>query len=143
MEPAADTPQDTAPGIAPPCLILCTTCRAGRTLAEGETPPGQILFDSLAAALAAHPAPPVTLRAAKCLSVCAQGCAGAMTQAGKWSYLLGRLDQAPPADLLAYAETYAAHPTGAVLPSRRPESLRGAVLGRLPSLTDAPQESAA
>ncbi|MCQ4161745.1 DUF1636 domain-containing protein [Roseomonas sp. GC11] len=141
----APDPQDSPPQerAAPPCLVVCTTCRAGRPLAEGEVAPGQILHDAVAAALAAHPAPPMTLRGVKCFSVCSQGCAAAMTQAGKWSYLLGPLSTGQVADLMAYAETYAAHPTGAVLPSRRPESLRGAVLGRLPSLTDAPQEPAA
>jgi len=121
-----------------PCLVVCTTCRAGRPLAEGAVPPGQRLHDAVAEALAAHPAPPVTLRGVRCLAVCEQGCAAAMTQEGKWSYLLGRLDadRAPEtaADLLLYGSAYAAHATGALLPSRRPESLRRAVLGRLPAL---------
>ncbi|MFC7608026.1 DUF1636 family protein [Teichococcus aestuarii] len=105
--------------------------------------PGRHLLAALEQALAAHPAPPVELRPVTCLSVCQQGCAAAMTQPGKWSYLLGRLSPALAADLLAYGETYAAHATGAVLPSRRPDSLRSVVLGRLPSLTETPKENAA
>lgn len=128
---------------AKPVLLVCTTCRAGRTLEEGETPPGRHLLAALEQALAAHPAPPVELRPVTCLSVCAQGCAAAMTQPGKWSYLLGRLSPELADDLLAYGETYAAHATGAVLPSRRPDSLRSVVLGRLPSLTETPKENAA
>lgn len=140
-----DTPQHALPKAATPrpVLLVCTTCRAGRPLAEGETAPGRHLLDALEQALAAHPAPPVALRPVTCLSVCQQGCAAAMTQPGKWSYLLGRLSPALAEDLLAYGETYAAHATGAVLPSRRPESLRGAVLGRIPSLTDAAKDNAA
>lgn len=125
---------------ARPVLLVCTTCRAGRPLAEGETPPGRHLLEALEQALAAHPAPPVELRPVTCLSVCQQGCAAAMTQPGKWSYLLGRLSPELAADLLTYGETYAAHASGAVLPSRRPDSLRSVVLGRLPSLADASQK---
>ncbi|KAA2211810.1 DUF1636 family protein [Teichococcus oryzae] len=119
---------------SPPCLVVCTTCRAGRPLAEGETPPGQHLHDAVAAALAAWDGPPpLELRGAKCLAACERGCTAAMAAPGKWSYLLGHLDAALAPDLLRYAEAYAAHRTGAVLPSRRPESLRRAVLGRIPS----------
>lgn len=135
-----DMPQHDLPK---PVLLVCTTCRAGQPLAEGETPPGRHMLDALEHALAAHPAPPVELRPVTCLSVCRQGCAAAMTQPGKWSYLLGHLSPALAGDLLAYGETYAAHATGAVLPSRRPESLRGAVLGRLPSLAEPSKDNAA
>ncbi len=124
---------------SPPCLVVCTTCRARRPLAEGETPPGQILHDAVAAALAAHAgAPPLELRGAACLSACDQGCTAVMATPGKWSYLLGHLDAGMAADLLRYAETYAASASGAVLRSRRPESLRHAVLGRVPSFLSAP-----
>lgn len=130
------------PNREPPTLLVCVTCRANRPLAEGETPPGRRLHDAVAAALAAHPAPPVALRPVTCLAVCERGCAAAMTAPGKWSYLLGHLEAGQAADLLAYGATYAAHPSGAVLPSRRPESLRRAVLGRLPSLLPAPESAA-
>lgn len=110
-------------------LHVCTTCRAGRPLAEGETAPGQHLFDAVAAA-----ATEVTVLPVKCLSSCDAGCAAAISAPGKWTYLLGRLDLALVPDLLAYAGTYAQHPTGTVLPSRRPASLARVVLGRMPDL---------
>ncbi len=112
-----------------PTLHVCTTCRTGLPLAEGEIPPGQHMFDAVAAL-----APPgVDLRPVKCLSLCDHGCAAAISMPGKWSYLLGRLDPSLAPDLLTYAETYAQHPTGTVLPSRRPASLARIVLGRLPA----------
>ena len=71
----------------------------------------------------------------KCLSSCDNGCAAAISAPGKWTYLLGRLDPSLAPDLLAYAATYARHPTGTVLPSKRPPSLAKMILGRMPDLT--------
>lgn len=111
-------------------LHVCTTCRAGRPLAEGETPPGQHMLDAIA-----RIAPPdLDVRPVKCLSSCDNGCAAAISSPGKWTYLLGRLEPALAADLLTYAASYAAHPTGTVLPSRRPASLARMILGRMPDL---------
>jgi len=116
-----------------PILHICTTCRAGLPLEPGQTAPGQHMHDAVAALLAAAPAD-VELRAVTCLSSCDNGCAAAISQPGKWSYLLGRLDTSLAPDLLAYAALYAAHRTGTVLPSKRPPSLARMVLGRLPDL---------
>ena len=113
-----------------PILHVCTTCRAGLPLAEGQIPPGRRMHD----AVAAHPAAEaVELREVACLSLCDHGCAAAIAMPGKWSYLLGRLDTAMAGDLLAYAATYARSATGTVLPSKRPASLARMVLGRLPA----------
>jgi predicted metal-binding protein len=85
-------------------------------------------------AVAGHPnAGRVDLREAVCLSSCDNGCAAAIAMPGKWRYLLGRLDPSLAGDLLDYAAIYAAHPTGTVLPSRRPASLARMVLGRMPA----------
>lgn len=115
-----------------PILHVCTTCRAGLPLAEGQTAPGRHMHDAVAALLASDPA--VELREVACLSSCDAGCAAAISQPGKWTYLLGRLDPTLAADLLDYAATYAASRTGTVLPSKRPASLSRMVLGRVPSL---------
>ncbi len=117
-----------------PTLHVCTTCRAGLPLAEGQAAPGRSMHD----AVATHPnASRVVLREVACLSSCDQGCAAAISMPGKWSYLLGRLDPALAGDLLDYAATYAAHATGTVLPSKRAASLARMVLGRLPALEPA------
>ena len=113
-----------------PTLHVCTTCRAGEPLSEGEPVRGQRLFDAVAAAAPAE----LRVLPVKCLSSCDHGCAAAISAPGKWTYLLGRLDAGLVPDLLAYAGTYAAHPTGTVLPSRRPASLARVVLGRMPCL---------
>lgn len=114
-----------------PRLFVCVTCRAGRAPAEGEAVPGRVLHDALARLLAG-PAPSVELREIACLANCERGCSAAIAMRGKWGYLLGRLDAALAPDLLAYAAAYAASASGTVLPSRRPASLRHAILGRFP-----------
>ncbi len=121
-----------------PTLHVCTTCRAGQSLAEGATPAGQSMFEAVAAAAG----PDVRVLPVKCLSSCDHGCAAAISTPGKWTYLLGRLAPSLVPDLLAYAATYAQHPTGTVLPSKRPASLAKIVLGRMPDLTPALAEAA-
>ncbi len=116
-------------------LHVCITCRAGRTLAEGEPPPGRLLHEAVARARGGAPDTPVEVREVTCLAACDQGCSAALTGPGKWGYLLGRLTLGHAADLLAYGAAYAASASGAVLPSRRPASLRTVVLGRLPALS--------
>ncbi len=117
-----------------PILHICTTCRAGLPLEPGQTAPGQHMHDAVAALLAVAPTG-LELRPVTCLSSCDSGCAAAISQPGKWSYLLGRLDTSLAADLLTYAAAYAAHRTGTVLPSKRPPTLARMVLGRLPDLS--------
>ncbi len=113
-----------------PVLHVCTTCRAGLPLAEGQIPPGRHMHD----AVAQHPAAEsVELREVACLSLCDNGCAAAISMPGKWSYLLGRLDTSLAGDLLDYAARYAQSSTGTVLPSKRAPSLARMVLGRLPA----------
>jgi len=119
-----------------PTLHVCTTCRAGQTLAKSDKRPGQHMLDAIAAHLDPH-APAVDLQEVVCLSSCDHGCAAAISAPGKWTYLLGRLEPGMAADLLSYAETYARSATGTVLPSRRPASLARVVLGRMPDLTQA------
>ena len=131
-------PSNLSAPAAIPVLHVCVTCRAGQVLADDDVRPGRLLHDAVQRLLGGMPAPPVALRPVTCLSCCTNGCTAAISSPGKWSYLLGHLDAAVAADLLAYGATYAASANGAVLPSRRPESLRGSVLGRMPDLVELP-----
>jgi predicted metal-binding protein len=116
-----------------PRLIVCTTCRAGRPPAEGETPLGAHLHAALAGLIAAR-GPGIGLQEVACMANCERGCSAALAMPGKWTFLLGHLTPDHAADLLTYAATYAAHATGTIMPSRRPPSLRNAVVGRVPHL---------
>jgi predicted metal-binding protein len=118
-----------------PRLILCTTCRNGHTLAKGEATPGALLHGALQALIAdLDPSASVDLREVACLANCDRGCSAVIAMSGKWTYLLGGLDQSVAADLLTYVAAYAASATGTVLPSRRPASLRNMIIGRVPHL---------
>ena len=119
-----------------PCLIVCTTCRARLPLADGEAPPGARLHAALRDLL--RDGAPVALREASCMANCERGCTAAIAMPGKWTYLLGFLAPALAGDVIDYAARYAASATGAVMPSRRPDSLRGTILGRIPHLEAAP-----
>lgn len=121
-----------------PTLHICTTCRAGLPLADSQTAPGQVFHDTVATLAG----PTLRVLPVKCLSSCEQGCAAAISDPGKWTYLLGRLAPEQAGDLVAYAATYAAHPTGTVLPSKRPASLARMILGRMPDLTVALAQAA-
>ncbi len=113
-----------------PHLHICITCRAGRALAEGDTPAGQHLHDAVAG-LASEA---VRVQAVTCLASCERGCAAVISAPGKWGYLLGGLSDDLATDLLTYAGAYAASKTGTVMPSKRPASLLGVVLGRFPPM---------
>jgi predicted metal-binding protein len=105
-----------------PSLHVCITCQGGEGARLHAALAGLLLGDDQ-----------VVLREVTCFASCGRGCTASISAAGKWSYLLGDLSLAHAEDLLTYAGIYAAHPSGAVLPSRRPESLRGNVVARLPA----------
>ena len=118
-----------------PRLIICNTCRAGRELADGETPPGALLHAELSRLLEPSSGEAaVELRETSCMANCERGCSAAIAMPGKWTYVLGHLAPGLAADLLAYAGTYAASSTGTVMPSRRPATLARVVIARVPPL---------
>jgi len=113
-----------------PVLHVCVTCRANQPVVDGQPVPGQMLFDAVADALGADAA--VDLRPVVCLGNCNDGCSVAVTQDGKWSYLLGHLSPDHAADLVAYGAAFAASENGTVWRSGRAPSLRDAIVARIP-----------
>lgn len=120
------------------CLYICQTCtgdaaEGARTAAEidaaGDPRPGALLLEAVTAAAVGTD---LSVQGVKCLSNCETGCSAALVQPGKWGYLLGRLTPDHAADLVAYARAYAEKPTGTVMPSKRPDSLRDVIQGRVP-----------
>ena len=108
-------------------LHVCTTCKAGEPVAEGDLPPGALLLAALGAAPAGVRIVPV-----ECLSACTNGCAVALSSPGKWSYVYGRLTPADAADILAGAAAYADAPDGIVPWRARPVIFRKQSLARIP-----------
>ena len=108
-------------------LHVCITCRAGEKPVSGEPVLGLRLFEAVAALQG-----PTMLRSVVCLGNCAQGCSAAVSQPGKWSYLLGHMGPGHAADLVAYAAAYAASDNGTVWRSQRADSLRDAIVARIP-----------
>lgn len=119
-------------GAARPCLHVCVTCRAGLPLAPGETPLGVFLHRAMAAAIGESGAN-IELRSVECLATCERGCTATIAQPGKWSYLLGGLTPHHAADLVGYAQSYAASRSGTIMPSRRAASLKDMILARFPA----------
>lgn len=127
--------------MARPFLYVCTTCKQdGAPLAEGETPPGKLLYEAVAEKLAAMgDAAPVEVEPVVCFANCEQGCSAGVSQPGKWAYMVGHIGPEHADDLIAYAAAYAKSDRGAVLRSGRPESLRHAIVGRFPTHLAFPQ----
>jgi predicted metal-binding protein len=124
-------PMPTASIPSQPCLHVCTTCRSGEALVEGQDVPGRRMFDAVQAVID-RDASGVTLLPVVCLGNCAQGCSAAVTQDGKWSYLLGHMRPEQAADLVGYAVAYGASENGTVWRSGRAASLRDAMVARIP-----------
>jgi predicted metal-binding protein len=113
-------------------LHVCTTCKAGEPVPEGDARPGALLH----AALVAGGAPDgVRIVPVECLSACNTGCAVALSMPGGWSYVYGRLtlDDAPA--ILEGAAKYAATSDGIVPWRDRPTVFRKQSIARIPPLT--------
>ena len=117
-------------------LHVCITCRAGQTLAEGETTPGARLRDAI---IEAGVPDGVNLVPVECLSACSQGCSVALSAPGRWAYVYGRLSQENARDVVAGAAAYAAAPDGIVPWRSRPEIFRKQSLARIPPVVALPE----
>ena len=112
-------------------LHICTTCKAGLPVTEGEACEGARLY----AALAALPAPDgVQVLAIECLSACNTGAALCLSKPGAWGYVYGRLSAENAADILAGAAAYAKTNDGLVPWRERPTIFRKQSIARIPPL---------
>ena len=112
-------------------LYVCTTCRAGQPVLEGEACPGARLHADLLPLVPEG----VTLRAVECLSACTNGCSVALSAPGKWTYVYGRLDPAEHgAAILEGAARYAASGDGLVPWRERPVIFRKQSIARIPPM---------
>lgn len=115
-------------------LYVCTTCRSGEPVKEGQPVPGARLH----AALVATGVPSgVRLVPVECLSACSSGCAVSLAAPGAWSYVYGHLTEEDAPAILEGAARYAATPDGLVPWRERPEVFRKHGLARIPPLETA------
>ncbi|MDO9638441.1 MAG: DUF1636 domain-containing protein [Pseudotabrizicola sp.] len=112
-------------------LHVCTTCRAGEPVVDGQPVPGARLH---AALLAQGKAAGVRIVSVECLSACSAGCAVSLSAPGAWSYVYGRLTEADAPTILDGAARYGATADGIVPWRDRPEIFRKQSLARIPPL---------
>lgn len=110
-------------------LFVCTTCRAGEPVVEGQPVAGTRLYDTLKATPTPHG---LTVMPVECLSACNNGCAVALSAPGRWSYVYGRLAESDAPDILTGAAAYAASADGLVPWRERPAIFRKQSLARIP-----------
>ncbi len=110
---------------------VCMTCKAGQPLPDGQVAPGAQLFAALNADITPQG---VEIRPVECLSACDHGCNIALTQAGAWSYVYGRLTLADVPEILRGAAAYAATTDGIVPWRERPVIFRKQSLARIPPM---------
>jgi predicted metal-binding protein len=110
-------------------LYVCTTCKAGEPVPDGDPRPGARLH----AALTAEGAPEgVRIVGVECLSACNTGCAISLTKPGAWSYVYGRLTLDDVPAILEGAGKYAATADGIVPWRDRPTVFRKQSIARIP-----------
>ncbi len=139
--PLADRDRPSS-GVEPVTLHICVTCRrGGEPLEPREERSGAKLALALGREVEARPDARVRLRPVECLSGCKRGCTVAISEPGKWTFVIADIDPARHAsDLIAFAEQYAAHPEGLPQWRERPEIVKRSVLARVPPLTPSQPE---
>ena len=112
-------------------LYVCTTCKAGTPVPEGDAPPGAQLHAALTQATVPQG---VRIVGIECLSACNTGCAISLAKPGAWSYVYGRLTLDDVPAILDGAGKYAATVDGIVPWRDRPTVFRKQSIARIPPL---------
>lgn len=119
-------------------LLVCTTCRMGQPVEEGEACLGAQLYGALESSGLPEG---VTLKPVECFSNCDYGCSVAMRGGHeRWSYVYGKLDPEKVGIVLDGVARYRATADGLVPWRERPEHFRKNCIARIPPL--APKEAA-
>ena len=118
-------------------LHVCTSCRPRGTPREPErSRPGFILYEALRNSISDSPLQHVVdVRPTPCLSICPRPCGIALSLPGAWTYLFG--DQNPgetTRDVMECIALYLDSPDGFMERAKRPKSMRGSILGRVPPI---------
>ena len=115
-------------------VLICTKCRRGAELPEGDERPGALLYQALAKGTMPDG---VRLKAVECLSNCSQGCSIALRGQGRWSYVYGNLHEVSHLDVIREGAARYQRTTDGLVPWReRPEHFRKNCIARIPPLED-------
>jgi len=107
-------------------LLVCVTCKSEKG------PVGAALYEALRPRLEGEA---IALKPVECLSVCKRPCTVALAAPGKWTYVVGDLDESEHLeDVIAAARRYAAASDGLVPWRERPLPFRRGVVSRTPPL---------
>jgi predicted metal-binding protein len=121
----------------PSCTIfVCISC--GRRMDEAaiiSEGPGPKFLEALTRSLPEKGDVRLEARPVECLAVCKRPCTVAFAAEGKWTYIVGDLDEAIHiGDVISAALSYAASENGIVPWKERPPSFRKGVVARVPPL---------
>lgn len=105
-------------------------------LTEG---PGPKFFEALNRTLPESDSVRLEAQPVECLAVCKRPCTVAFAAEGKWTYIVGDLDEAAHiGDVVSAALSYAASENGIVPWKERPLSFRKGVVARVPPIPGTP-----
>jgi predicted metal-binding protein len=112
-------------------IFICVTCR----IPESEDRPGRALFEAIRLELQQRPECLVAVAAVECLSVCKRPCTIALSESGKWTYVVGDLNASDHvSEIVDMAMKYRATQDGVVAWRERPVCFRKGVVSRTPPL---------
>lgn len=113
-------------------VFVCVSCR--RKLGEGEDQfdhPGPALADRVRDLLANDST--IAVETVECLAVCKRPCTVALAADGKWTYVIGDLDNVEHCEDVAAAARAFADTTNGIVPwKERPVTFRKGVISRIP-----------
>jgi predicted metal-binding protein len=113
-------------------IFICVSCRRD---ADANERPGVDLLQSLRDQLSAQNEKAIAVEPVECLAVCKRPCTIALVGDGKWTYVIGGLDQDADAEgVIAAARSFAASDNGIVPWKDRPDCFKKGVVSRTPPL---------
>ena len=115
-------------------LLVCTSCRAGQPVVDGQPVPGAALYTALMTEAAPEG---VRISAVECLSNCSRGCTVALRGgADRWTYVYGNLSPDTHADLLRTGAAQYRDTANGLVPWReRSEHFRKNCIARIPPIS--------
>ncbi len=121
-------------------IFVCISC--GRRMDEAgilTEGPGPKFFDALNRSLPESGDVRLEVQPVECLAVCKRPCTVAFAAEGKWTYIVGDLDEATHiGEVISAALSYAASENGIVPWKERPPAFRKGVVARVPPVPRAP-----